>query len=127
MTSPQQQDPADILYTCSLEDLNCLHDYFMAAVRGEDLTAVPRLWNQQIGIIRSRPAPSQKPSDATGFWFTPGEMAEHDATIRNQTLEEIIGWATPIREHWPNNDCHRDPFDDVIRKCESLRRTEAPK
>ena len=51
----QPQDPADVLFICSLEDLNCLHDYIMAAMAGEDLSELPRLWNQQIGVIRSRP------------------------------------------------------------------------
>ena len=35
----QPQDPADVL----------------AAMAGEDLSELPRLWNQQIGVIRSRP------------------------------------------------------------------------
>lgn len=54
-THCSQQDPADILYIVSLEDLNALHDYLTAAIAGNDLSEIPRLWNQQIGIIRSRP------------------------------------------------------------------------
>lgn len=52
---PQQQDPADVLFICSLEDLNSLHDYLSSAIAGDDISELPRLWNQQIGVIRSRP------------------------------------------------------------------------
>lgn len=58
MSSEQPKDPADVLFICSLEDLNCLHDYMVAAMAGDDLSELPRLWNQQIGVIRSRPHPA---------------------------------------------------------------------
>jgi hypothetical protein len=41
-------------YICNDDDLGCLHDYLVAAINGEDLSELPRLWNQEIGVIRSR-------------------------------------------------------------------------
>jgi hypothetical protein len=42
-------------YICNDDDLGCLHDYLCAALAGNDITELPRLWNQQIGVIRSCP------------------------------------------------------------------------
>ena len=78
-THCSQQDPADILYIVSLEDLNALHDYLTAAIAGNDLSEIPRLWNQQIGIIRSRPHDTR---------VHPAASASHDAL--EKALKEIV-------------------------------------
>ena len=58
-------------YICNEDDLGCLHDYFVAAIAGEDISELPRLWNQEIGVIRSRPytsASSDKVLDVLEQW-----------------------------------------------------------
>ena len=47
-------------YICDDDDLNCLHDYLVAAINGDDISELPRLWNQEIGVIRSRPYQSER-------------------------------------------------------------------
>lgn len=130
---PQQEDPADILYICSLEDLNCLHDYFMAAVNGEDLTAIPRLWNQQIGIIRSRktfaPAAPCLPNTPLCDDCYKDKII-HDkelaATIRNQTLDEIKEkiWSKCFPPFSANIEYQIVSWDTVKELIESLRTQE---
>ena len=107
VTMTHHTDPADILFICSLEDLNCLHDYLVAAIAGDDLSEIPRLWNQQIGVIRSHPA-------ATPI-FEQDEFAneKHDAAIIAQAREETVdavlkdlrknGWMVAI-----HNDYRQD-------------------
>jgi len=43
------------LYVVGEDDLGCLHDYLVAAINGDDISELPRLWNQELGVIRSRP------------------------------------------------------------------------
>ena len=49
----------------------------------------------------------------------------HEAAIRKdereKVLRELIAWAKPIADNYCNNDCHRDPFSEMVSKCESLR------
>ena len=47
-------------YLCDDDDLGCLHDYLVAAINGDDLSELPRLWNQQIGVIHSHPMESNQ-------------------------------------------------------------------
>lgn len=52
-------------FICKWEDVSCLADYFRAALRGDESKAsLRRLWDQQVGIIHSRPAPQPPASPA---------------------------------------------------------------
>ena len=59
--TPGSQHPDDPKqYICDDDDLGCLHDYMVAALAGNDVSELPRLWNQQIGVIRSHPHTSAR-------------------------------------------------------------------
>ena len=41
-------------YICDEDNLGDIHDILTAALAGNDLHVLPRRWNQELGIIRSR-------------------------------------------------------------------------
>ena len=42
-------------YICDEDNLGDIHDILTAALAGNDLSTLPQRWNQELGIIRSRP------------------------------------------------------------------------
>jgi len=60
MTPGSQHPQEPKQYICDDDDLGCLHDYLVAALDGNDISELPRLWNTQIGVIRSRPHTSAR-------------------------------------------------------------------
>jgi hypothetical protein len=37
------------------------------------------------------------------------------------TLDMLESWAKPKRDGWCNNDCNRDPFEEMLKKIDALR------
>jgi hypothetical protein len=70
-----QQTPADHeqpAYICDEDNLGDIHDILTAALEGNDLSTLPRRWNQELGIIHSR------------------SLAEHDAALIAQAREDVL-------------------------------------
>lgn len=77
---------------CIKEGLSALSDYFNAAIRGdENKKALERMWNLQMDIL-SVLLKNECPKDCIykRFAASMANAEAHDATIRNQTLEEVI-------------------------------------
>jgi hypothetical protein len=58
MTSPNISLPKKAeqkQYICTEDDLGALHDYCTVAILGNDICEIPRLWNQQMDVIRANP------------------------------------------------------------------------
>ena len=95
MTPGSQHPQEPKQYICDDDDLGCLHDYLVAALDGNDISELPRLWNTQIGVIRSRPHTSARSEqeiretmleDLTKFIRGNSETIEAD----DGTLEDAV-------------------------------------
>lgn len=86
-------------YICDDDDLGCLHDYLIAAINGDDISELPRLWNQEMGVIRSRPFQNQRAmvlDEAITFMQSKirlpsnsGEQLSYEADIRFAVIREL--------------------------------------
>ncbi len=55
-------------------------------------------------------------------------VSHYDEAIKAEERERVLDliklWAKPKRDGWCDNDCNRDPFEEVLHKIESLRKGE---
>ncbi len=90
-------------YVVDEDDLGCLHDYLVAAINGDDISELPRLWNQELGVIRSRP------------------LSEEILKAREDVLDEVeVGVEKSISEH-PQRIVNRFFREDLFHIIKHLR------
>ncbi|MFA5382622.1 MAG: hypothetical protein WC356_05615 [Candidatus Micrarchaeia archaeon] len=82
---PQQE------YICNEDDLGCLNDYFYAALdQNEPKTTLIRLWEQEFGVIRSRPHTSpQAPRPPCEECIYQAQAASAAKVAREQVLDAL--------------------------------------